>query len=136
MERESQSQPIDIVLAFCAAWDRLDMDAAMALLHPQIAYHNIPMAPLSGKAEVEAYLRRAAARMDACSWEVLAVAADGLRVLTERVDRMVVRGQPIVLPIMGIFEIEDGMIRRWRDYFDLASYRAQWPRDEEEGTLA
>jgi limonene-1,2-epoxide hydrolase len=28
---------------------------------------------------------------------------------------------------MGIFEIEDGLIRRWRDYFDLASYRSQWP---------
>jgi limonene-1,2-epoxide hydrolase len=136
MERESPMTPTDVVLAYCAAWGRLDMDAAMALLHPQIDYHNIPMAPLAGKAAVEAYLRGAAARMEACDWEVLAVAAAGARVLTERVDRMTVRGHAITLPIMGIFEVEDGLIRRWRDYFDLASYRAQWPRDEEGETRA
>ena len=136
MTDESSTSPIGIVTAFCAAWGRLDMDAVAALLHGDIDYHNIPMEPLAGKAAVEAYLRGAAARFEACAWEIRAIAATGDRVLTERVDRMCVAGTWIALPIMGIFEIEDGLIRRWRDYFDLASYRSQWPqagRGGEEG---
>lgn len=130
MTDESSTSPMGIVTAFCAAWGRLDMDAVAALLHGAVDYHNIPMEPLSGKAAVEAYLRDAAGRFDACAWEVRAIAATGDRVLTERVDRMCVAGTWIALPIMGIFEIEDGLIRRWRDYFDLASYRSQWPPAE------
>lgn len=132
MAVESSPSPIDIVTGFCAAWGRLDMDAAMAALHDDIDYHNLPMTPLAGKPSVEAYLRTAAARFESCSWDIVAIAAAGNKVLTERVDRMVVSGTAIALPIMGIFEIEAGRIRRWRDYFDLASYRAQWPDQTEE----
>jgi limonene-1,2-epoxide hydrolase len=48
-------------------------------------------------------------------------------VLTERIDHLVVRGTSITLPIMGVFDVQDGLIAEWRDYFDLASYRAQLP---------
>ena len=40
--------------------------------------------------------------------------------LTERVDKFLVKGQWIELPVMGTFEVSDGRIRAWRDYFDLA----------------
>jgi limonene-1,2-epoxide hydrolase len=55
------------------------------------------------------------------------IAGCGDQVLTERIDRMTVAGTAITLPVMGIFELRNGTIRAWRDYFDLASYRAQWP---------
>jgi limonene-1,2-epoxide hydrolase len=117
---------IDAVLRFCAAWDRLDMDAIAALLAEDIVYHNIPLEPLAGKAAVEAYLR-GVGPFDSCRWELVAIAANGPVVLTERIDRFVVAGKAIALPVSGTFEVADGRIRKWRDYFDLASYRAQWP---------
>lgn len=113
-------------MQFCAAWDRLDFDAIAASLANDIEYHNIPLEPLHGRAEVDRYLR-AAGPFESCAWEIVSIAANGNRVLTERIDRFTVAGTPIALPVMGTFEIEDGLIRRWRDYFDLASYRAQWP---------
>lgn len=116
-----------VVCEFIAAWNAMDFDRVAALLHPEIDYHNIPMAPMHGRAAVEPYLRKLE-RCDGIVWELLAVATRGTRVLTERVDRFVIRGTPVSLPVMGIFEIEDGMIRRWRDYFDLASYREQLAR--------
>lgn len=130
MESESSPTPIGIVEGFCAAWGGLDMDAAAAALHGDIHYHNIPMEELSGKAVVEAYLRNAAARFDTCQWDLLSIAASGQKVLTERVDRFTIGSTSIALPIMGIFEIEDGLIRRWRDYFDLAGYRSQFPPED------
>lgn len=55
--------------------------------------------------------------------EMLGIAASGDRVLTERIDHMVANdGQRIItLRLMGIFEIGDGKIVAWRDYFDTAA---------------
>ena len=113
-----------LVRAFCAAWDQLDLDAALAMLADDIHYHNIPMPALDGIAAVEAYLRRAAA-FDSAAWEIVAIAANGSTVLTERVDRFLMNGQPIELPVMGTFEVRGGKIAAWRDYFDLADYQRQ-----------
>lgn len=127
MQTPIEDNAIEIVRAFCRAWDRLDFDAIADHLHDEICYHNMPLEPIRGKAAVEAYLR-GAGPFETCEWELLNIAADGPTVLTERVDRFTVDGVPIVLEVMGVFEIADGRIRLWRDYFDLASYRAQWPK--------
>lgn len=124
--RGCENEPAQVVRAFVDAWNRLDMDGVVALLAPDIDYHNMPMEPIAGKAAVERYLR-SVGPFDSCDWRIVSMAVDGDTVLTERVDAFVVDGTPIALPLMGVFEIEDGLIRRWRDYFDLASYRAQWP---------
>ena len=30
-------------------------------------------------------------------------------------------GEPVPLPVTGVFEIENGQIKAWRDYFDMAT---------------
>ena len=40
-------------------------------------------------------------------------------VLTERVDTITVGERVGALPVMGTFEIRDGKICAWRDYFDM-----------------
>ena len=116
--------PEAVVRAFVQAWCGPDLDRVCALLGEDIEYHNIPMEPLSGKAAVEGYLR-AAGPFEESDWELLHIAAVGEHVLTERVDRMVVGGKRIALPLMGVFRVSGGLIREWRDYFDLAMYRSQ-----------
>lgn len=116
--------PMATVLSFCGAWTGPDMDRVISHLGDDIVYHNIPMEELSGLAAVERYLR-AAGPFAHSAWEVRAVAANGEQVLTERIDRMTVRGRMVTLPVMGTFRVRGGLIREWRDYFDLASYRAQ-----------
>ena len=46
-------------------------------------------------------------------------------VLTERVDVFVYPDKTIELPVMGTFEVRDGKIAAWRDYFDLNQYMSQ-----------
>ena len=41
-------------------------------------------------------------------------------VLTERIDTFHVGDIVAPLPVMGTFEIRDGKISAWRDYFDMA----------------
>jgi limonene-1,2-epoxide hydrolase len=122
----SSPGPGDIVRSFIAAWNENDLERIVAHLHPDVLYHNIPVAPIHGRAAVKAYLDSKGG-FDWVNWKLLAIAESGHKVLTERVDDFGVSGANISLPVMGTFEIEDGLIRAWRDYFDLDSYRRQLP---------
>lgn len=57
--------------------------------------------------------------------DTLAIAAQGNKVLTERIDHIVgPDGNPAMsIPLMGIFEVtQDGKISAWRDYFDTKGF--------------
>ena len=59
--------------------------------------------------------------------DYLNIAEDGNKVFTERMDyiRDKQGNDMIVAPTMGIFEIENGKIFEWRDYFDSHTMRVQ-----------
>ena len=44
--------------------------------------------------------------------------------MNERTDYITINGVPVTLPICGVFEIENGRIKAWREYFDLGPARA------------
>jgi limonene-1,2-epoxide hydrolase len=117
--------PLDTVKDFCAAWDRLDWDAIHSCLADDLFYHNIPMAPTRGIAEFKAFF--AGFPVSEAAFEIHHIAATGNIVMTERTDRFLLAGQPIVIRVMGVFEIRDGKIAVWRDYFDLAEFSRQMP---------
>src|SRR5439155_547511 len=56
--------------------------------------------------------------------EMLAIASEGNRVLTERIDHLLDSegGTVQSFALMGIFEVSDGKIIAWRDYFDTAGF--------------
>jgi limonene-1,2-epoxide hydrolase len=49
-------------------------------------------------------------------------AAAGI-VMNERTDRFQIGERWVELPVMGVFELRDGRIQAWRDYFDLAQFQ-------------
>lgn len=116
--------PVEVVEQFVNAWSASNLPGVLELLHDDVYYHNIPMQPISGKAAVSSYLE-AAFTFDACEWTMLNIAGQGQTVLTERMDAFRYGEAWVRLPVMGVFELRQGLIHVWRDYFDLASYRAQ-----------
>ena len=121
----SASDPGLVVSEFVAAWNRMDFDAVVGALAENVHYHNVPMEPVLGRVAVTEYLR-GAWRFDECQWTTHHQAVAGSTVLTEREDAFRFGSHWVRLPVMGVFEIDaDGLIGRWRDYFDLASYQAQ-----------
>jgi limonene-1,2-epoxide hydrolase len=114
----------EIIKDFIDAFNRMDWDAINDLMAEDIFYHNIPMQPIEGRAAAGAFLRG----MDAVGidWELLSIAENGNKVLTERVDNFdLASGKKLSVPVMGTFEIENGKIQAWRDYFDLGTFASQ-----------
>jgi limonene-1,2-epoxide hydrolase len=118
--------PEQIVRRFCEAAARRDVKELGGYFTDNAVYHNIPVAPVTGRDAIEATLAQFLTPATSCEFEMLAVATVGNTVLTERVDRFVLNGKSIALPVMGSFELTpDGKIKAWRDYFDMQQFMSQ-----------
>jgi limonene-1,2-epoxide hydrolase len=120
-------QPIDVVRAFCAAWGDGDLDVLIAFFTDDAVYHNIPLAPVVGPDQIRATVEGFTGGVDSIEFRLDAIAADGGTVLTERVDIFTFPNGRIELPVMGTFEVSDGKIAAWRDYFDMNQLLSQMP---------
>jgi limonene-1,2-epoxide hydrolase len=114
-----------IVKDFIAAWNENDIDKACDMMAEDIFYHNVPMAPITGREASRAMLK-GMGEMESVNWELLAIAENGEVVMTERIDGFTFKGgKKIALPLMGIFRIRNGKIAEWKDYFDLGDFQRQ-----------
>jgi limonene-1,2-epoxide hydrolase len=113
------STPSDVVREFCAAFPVKDLDTITRLLDDDAVYHNVGMEPAVGKEASLASIQGFFAMFESMTFEILHLAADGGTVLTERTDVLTANGIPAPLPVMGAFEVRDGRIVAWRDYFDM-----------------
>jgi limonene-1,2-epoxide hydrolase len=121
----TDSDPLDVVTRFCAAWSTGDLDALMAFFTDDAVYHNIPVDPVTGTEAIRATIEGFTAGVEAIEFQVRNIAAHGEVVLTERVDVFTLPGRTISLPVMGTFEVRDGRIAAWRDYFDMNQFMSQ-----------
>lgn len=127
----NQDAPIDIVRRFCDAWSDLDINTLMAFFTDDAVYHNIPIAAVRGRDDIRATIEGFAGGAERIEFRVLAAVADGETVFTERVDVFTMPGATVELPVAGVFELRDGRIAAWRDYFDLNQFMSQLPQASE-----
>lgn len=116
--------PIEIVTAFCADITEDNGKAAIRRwFTTKTVWVNEGVSTTTGIEEAIAFLERPGRSPDiaAVHFDMLAIAADGNRVLTERLDRFVrTDGSEVAAAkVMGIFEVDGGRIVAWRDYFDV-----------------
>ena len=119
--------PIDLVRRFCTAWtDNTGAAELAAFFTEDAVYHNIPQDPVTGRENIAttiaSVLRPGPPGIESIDFRLVNIAANGPVVLTERVDVFTLAGRSFELPVMGTFEISDGKISAWRDYFDLNQF--------------
>lgn len=122
--------PIELVRRFCAAWsDNVATAELAAFFSDDAVHHNIPMAPVVGREaianNIASFIRPGAPGIESIQFRVVNIAANGPVVMTERVDVFKLQNKSFELPVMGIFEIRDGRINAWRDYFDLNQFASR-----------
>jgi limonene-1,2-epoxide hydrolase len=116
----TEEQAEQLVRDMCDTFARHDAEALRPFFTDDVVYHNIPMDPAVGINDAIGFIEGFFAMCESMVIETLHLAVRDDLVLTERVDTFTVGRAVASLPVMGIFEIRDGKISAWRDYFDLA----------------
>jgi limonene-1,2-epoxide hydrolase len=110
---------------FCAAWEAMDQQRILDSFTDDAVYHNMPMPPATGKDAIKALLGFILGPASSAKFDIKHIVADGDTVLTERIDTFQMGDKTVALEVMGTFELRDGKIAAWRDYFDMASWTKQ-----------
>ena len=110
----------EVVREFCVAVASRDAATLGEYFHPDAVFHDLPKQPQRGREAVLAGLAAIFARFELVTFEIKNLAVAGEVVLTERVDWLGSGNQRAPIPVMGAFEVHDGLIYHWRDYFDQA----------------
>ncbi len=121
--RESHSTPAQLVERFLDLLRAEDIDGAAALLAVDVEYVNVGLPTVHGRERVRRLLR-ATLGLDGAGFEVYlhTISADGPSVLTERTDVMKFGRLRIQFWVCGRFDVHDGQIVLWRDYFDQMNF--------------
>lgn len=111
-----------IVREFVAAWSRLDPDELVSYFATDGTYYNMPTTPVTGHDDLRKFIGGFLASWEETDWEITNLLVEGNLVIAERIDRTHAAGRYVELPCAGVFEMEAGKIKVWRDYFDLATF--------------
>jgi limonene-1,2-epoxide hydrolase len=115
----------EVVREWCAAWRTGDVEQLAAAFTDDAVFQNGAHDHVQvGRDEIRAGIERGFRMSPTIEFRVVhAAATDEDVVLVERIDVIFAGGEPVELPIVGVFELRGGKIARWRDYFDRADFR-------------
>jgi limonene-1,2-epoxide hydrolase len=112
-----------IVTEFCQSLESGNLTTLVSYLSADVVYHNIPWQPVTGHAGVREVLGpflegpgRATVKMN-----IKNTTSSGNMVMNERLEEWTKGTVKLDLPVLGVFELKDGKITHWRDYFDAKS---------------
>ena len=114
--------PDDLVREFIAALVARDLETAATMVTDDFEYDNVPMGKAFGPDGLKNTLNGFFSMCTEIDWEILRQTSSGDlshgTVLNERDDRVHIHGRKATLPVAGVFEIRNGKLTLWRDYFD------------------
>jgi len=116
----------DTVHAFLNAVTAFDYDAAMTLVSEGCQYQNMPMGKAVGPAGVRGVFEPFFSPTMENEFRILRELTNGNTVFTERLDRHRLATGWVQLPVAGVWEVENGLITVWREYFGAATILSKW----------
>ncbi len=120
-----EMNPENVVRDFCAAWSRRNIEELLGFFTEEAVYHNMPMTPVQGHEGIRQVFQFFVPPAQEIEFEVRHITSKGPIVFTDRIDRFLIAGKKVELPVAGVFEVGDGKITAWRDYFDMQTWTAQ-----------
>jgi limonene-1,2-epoxide hydrolase len=106
------------VESFLNAMQDEDYETAEAMLADNLVYENVGLPTIHGRERAMKLFRQMQGRVG-FEVKIHRIAADGGAVLTERSDALILGPLRLQFWICGVFEVHNGQITLWRDYFDL-----------------
>ena len=102
------------------AWNKQDWAKVVGLFAPDGSLHSMMVDPIVGR---EAIGRRMAALTDGLETIHLNIKNLGVingLVFVERQDEFVFKGKHGKVPVVGVLDIRNGLVKEWREYYDRA----------------
>jgi len=119
------TSPDSLVRNFISLLAARDIEAAALLVSADFEYDNVPMGKVFGPQGLRDTLTGFFASCTNIDWEIIRQTSSGSLdsgiVINERDDRFEIHGRWVSLPVAGVFEVSDGKLVLWRDYFDRAT---------------
>ncbi|MGW4095667.1 MULTISPECIES: limonene-1,2-epoxide hydrolase family protein [unclassified Mycobacterium] len=106
------------VETFLNALQEQDFDTAESTLAQNLVYQNVGFPTVYGRNRAMKLFRSMPGRVG-FEVKIHRIAADGAAVLTERTDALVFGPLRLQFWVCGVFEVHEGRITLWRDYFDM-----------------
>jgi limonene-1,2-epoxide hydrolase len=107
-----------LVESFLNALQDEDFDSAGVALADALVYQNVGLPTIRGRSAAMSLLRRMQGRAG-FEVKIHRIAANGDSVLTERTDAVRFGPLRVQFWVCGVFEVHNGFITLWRDYFDF-----------------
>ena len=111
--------------AFVAAWPVNDAETVASFFAEDAVYQNGPLEPVHGRDAIRDTVAAFMEMGGQAGVDIVHMLANGQLVMTERIDHFITPERTLSLPMMGIFEVHNGLITAWRDYFDLNQFTSQ-----------
>jgi limonene-1,2-epoxide hydrolase len=120
-----------IVLDFvhAAYGEHMDVDAMTALMADDFTWQlNVPLSPIirgrdAARAELEKHNQLASGMVDGS--EIRTVVSNDDTVVVERLDVNIIGGKRVTFHVTAIFDVRDGAITCWREYWDTGDIARQ-----------
>jgi limonene-1,2-epoxide hydrolase len=106
------------VEVFLHALQDQDLDTADAALADDLVYQNVGLPTIHGRQRAMKLFRQMEGK-GRFEVKIHRIAPDGTAVLTERTDALIFGALRVQFWVCGVFEVHDGRITLWRDYFDF-----------------
>ena len=118
MSEQTAVENAHTVEQFLYALQDSNLDAAGPLLAEDLVYQNVGLPTIHGRKRAMK-LFSSLGGSSAFEVKIHRIAADGAAVLTERTDALIFGPLRLQFWVCGVFEVHDGEITLWRDYFDF-----------------
>lgn len=115
---QASSTTVRTVETFLNALQEQDFDTAQNTLAQNLVYQNVGFPTIYGRNRAVKLFRSMPGWMG-FEVKIHRIAADGAAVLTERTDALVFGPMRLQFWVCGVFEVHEGRITLWRDYFDM-----------------
>jgi len=114
---DEEKANIRLVDKFCAAWEAMDLQQVTATMNEQCIYRQSQdTPPVTGHQAVIDLMQPWIESSHAITYEVLETFARGPVVINRRIDIYHSETNNLEWEGVGLFLIEDGLIREWQDF--------------------
>ncbi|OBH53337.1 terpene synthase [Mycobacterium colombiense] len=126
---KNNNEKIVVDFIHAAYGQSMDIDAMTALMAEDFVWQlHVPLSPIvrgrdAARAELEKHNSLSTGMIEGS--EIRTIVSDGDTVIVERVDVNAMNGVAVTFHVTALFEVRDGAITHWREYWDTTHIAQQ-----------